>query len=170
LNRLRKGDIFTHCFNAFPQDDPLDANGKILPEVREARARGVIFDIAAGSAHPHFSFDVAEKCLQQDFLPDTISTDLNGDHIIGTDMPLMISKFLALGMSLDKAVELTTIKPSRVFDFGVPIGTLKPGSEADIGIFEVQDGRFEFSDGVGVKRVGRQKLVSKAAVCRGSCS
>jgi predicted amidohydrolase len=73
-------------------------------------------------------------------------------------------------MSLDKAVELTTIKPSRVFDFGVPIGTLKPGSEADIGIFEVQDGRFEFSDGVGVKRAGRQKLVSKLPFAEGSCS
>ena len=110
---------------------------------------------------------MAEKCLEQDFLPDTISTDLNGAHVIGTDMPLMISKFLAIGMNLDKAVELTTVKPAQVFDFGVPIGTLKPGSEADIGIFELQDGRFEFVDGIGVKRVGRQKLVNKAAVCRG---
>jgi len=77
LHKLRKGDVFRHCFNAFPQDSPLAANGKILPEVIDARARGVIFDIAAGSAHPHFSFDVAEKCLQQGFLPDTISTDFD---------------------------------------------------------------------------------------------
>jgi predicted amidohydrolase len=54
-----------------------------------------------------------------------------------------------------------------VFDFGVQIGTLRPGSEADIGIFELQDGRFEFMDGSGAKRVGRQKLTNKAAVCRG---
>jgi dihydroorotase len=167
LNKLRKGDIFTHCFNAFPQDSPLDKSGKILPEVLEARARGVIFDIAAGSAHPHFSFDVAEKCLQQDFLPDSISTDLDGPHVAGTDLPLIVSKFLALGMTLDKAVELTTVRPSQVFDFGVQIGTLKPGSEADIGIFELQEGKFEFLDGIGAKRAGRQKLVNKAAVCRG---
>jgi dihydroorotase len=167
LGKLRKGDIFTHCFNAFPQDSPLDKSGKILPEVLEARARGVIFDIAAGSAHPHFSFDVAEKCLQQDFLPDTISTDLDGPHVAGTDLPLIVSKFLALGMDLDKAVELTTVRPSHVFDFGVQIGTLKPGSEADIGIFELQEGKFEFVDGVGAKREGHQKLVNKAAVCRG---
>jgi dihydroorotase len=167
LNKLRKGDIFTHCFNAFPQDSPLDKNGKILPEVIDARARGVVFDIAAGSAHPHFSFDVAEKCLQQGFLPDTISTDLDGPHVAGTDLPLLVSKFLALGMSIDKAIELTTVKPSTVFDFGVPIGTLKQGSEADIGIFELQEGTFEFVDGIGAKRTGRQKLVNKAVVCRG---
>jgi dihydroorotase len=167
LNKLRKGDIFTHCFNAFPQDSPLDKNGKLLPEVLDARARGVVFDIAAGSAHPHFSFDVADKCLQQGFLPDTISTDLDGPHVAGTDLPILVSKFLALGMKIDKAIELTTINPSKVFDFGVPIGTLKPGSEADIGIFELREGKFEFVDGIGAKRTGTQKLINTAAVCRG---
>ncbi len=53
----------------------LDANGKILPEVREARERGDSFSILLKVVH--FSFEVAEKCLQQDFLPDTISTDLS---------------------------------------------------------------------------------------------
>jgi dihydroorotase len=167
LNKLRKGDIFTHCFNAFPQDSPLDSNGKILPEVMDARARGVIFDIAAGSAHPHFSFDVAEKCLQQDFLPDTISTDLDGPHVSGTDLPVIVTKLMALGMSVEKAVELTTVKPSQVFDFGLQIGTLKPGSEGDIGIFEIEEGKFDLVDGIGVRRTARRKLVNTAAVCRG---
>jgi dihydroorotase len=167
LNKLRKGDIFTHCFNAFPQDSPLDANGKLLPEVVEARARGVVFDIAAGSAHPHFSFDVAEKCLQQGFLPDTISTDLDGPHVGGTDLPIIITKLMALGMTVEKAVELTTVKPAAVFDFGIPIGTLKPGSEGDVGIFELQEGQFDLVDGIGAKRTARQKLVNVAAACRG---
>jgi dihydroorotase len=167
LNKLRKGDIFTHCFNAFPQDSPLDKNGKLLAEVLDARAREVVFDIAAGSAHPHFSFDVAEKCLQQGFLPDTISTDLDGPHVAGTDLPLLVSKFLALGMPLEKVIELTTINPSKVFDYGVRVGSLKPGSEADVGIFELQEGKFDFTDGIGAKRTGHQKLVSKAVVCRG---
>jgi len=47
------------------------------------------------------------------------------------------------------------------------LGTLRPGSEADIGIFELQEGKFEFVDSGGEKRTGRQKLVNKAAVCRG---
>src|SRR4029077_11951148 len=76
LDKMRKGDIFTHCFNEFPTTNPIDANGKVRPEVRDARQRGVIFDIGSGANHPHFTFDVAEKCLQQDFRPDTISSDL----------------------------------------------------------------------------------------------
>jgi dihydroorotase len=169
LQKMRKGDIFTHCFNAFPQDSPLDANGKILPVVREARERGVIFDVAAGRRHPHFSFDVTEKCLQQGFLPDTISTDLNKANALENvfDMPFMLSKFLALGMDIDKVIELATLKPASVFNYGIQIGTLRPGSEADIGIFELQEGKFEFFDGIGAKRVGHQKLENKAVVCRG---
>jgi predicted amidohydrolase len=70
-------------------------------------------------------------------------------------------------IDLDKAIEMVTTKPAQVFNFGVSIGTLKPGSEADSGIFELQDRRFEFKDGVKGKRMGRQKLTSKAVVCRG---
>jgi dihydroorotase len=169
LKLLRKGDIFTHCFNDFPQTRIIDANGRILPEVREARERGIIFDTAIGHGHPHFRFDVADKCIQQGFLPDTISTDLNNEHAIEYvfDLPTTVSKFLALGMDLDDALERVTVNPAKVFNYGVPLGTLKIGSEADVGIFELQDGKFEFVDGSGAKRVGRQRLVNKATVCRG---
>jgi dihydroorotase len=169
LDKLRKGDVFTHCFNAFPTTTPLDANGKILPEVRAARQRGVIFDIAPGFMHPHFTFDIAEKCMQQDFPPDTISTDLNrANAAVGIyDMPTMVSKFLALGMNLDKAIECATTNPGKVFNYGVQIGTLRPGSEADIGIFDLEEGSFEFKDAVGSVRKGKQKLVSHAVVSRG---
>lgn len=169
LDLMRKGDVFTHAFNGFPITRPIDANGKILPEVREARARGVIFDIGAGFEHAHFSLDVADKCLQQDFLPDTISTDLNDRHAVEDvhDLPSMASKFLALGMTLDQVIERVTIKPAQVFNFGTELGTLKPGCEADIGIFEVREGSFEFVDGVGSKRTSRQMLINHAAVRQG---
>ena len=168
LNMLRKGDIYTHCFNGYPQDSPLDANGKILPgEVKDARARwGVIFDIAEGVMHKHFNFDVAEKCLQQGFLPDTISSDLSLSHYKNGDLVTSMSHMMAIGMTLDQVIEGVTIGPTKVFDFGVELGTLKTGREADITICELQDGQFEFTAG-GTKRTGRQKLVNKAAVSRG---
>jgi dihydroorotase len=166
LNMLRKGDIFTHCFDGYPQDSPLDANGKILPEVWDARDRGVIFDIAEGVMHKHFNFDVAEKCLQQGFLPDTLSSDMSRAHYQAGDLTTVVSHLMAIGMDLDKAIERVTIKPAQVFDFGMPLGTLKVGSEADITICELQDGRFEFAAG-GTKRAGRQNLVNKAVVRRG---
>jgi dihydroorotase len=175
LKLMRKGDVFTHCFNGFP-NGILDANGKILPGVREARDRGILFDI--GADRIGISFDVMESALQQDFPPDTISSDLTrpaATHSTG-DLPNILSTMMALGMDLDQVIERTTTKPAGVFDFGVQIGTLRPGAEADISIFELRDEDFEFNDnfdfskitlGKAGKRTGHKKLLNKAAVCRG---
>jgi predicted amidohydrolase len=43
----------------------------------------------------------------------------------------------------------------------------RAGSEADVSIFELRDGKFEFEDSDGGKRTGRQMLVNKAVVRRG---
>jgi dihydroorotase len=166
LKMMRKGDVVTHIYNGHPHGI-LDSNGKILTEVLEARERGVIFDSAHGRSH--FSFGVAEKALQQNFLPDTISTDLSEGNINGPvfDLPTTISKFLAIGMDLDKAIDRVTARPAGVFDYGVPVGTLRQGSEADVSVFELKEGKFEFIDSDQQKRVGRQKLVNTATICRG---
>ncbi len=166
LKPLRKGDVFTHCYNNHTHGI-LDASGKIIPEAREARDRGVIFDPAQGQTH--FSFDVAEKCIQQGFLCDTISTDLTVVTVEGRvfDLPTMVSKFLALGVPLEKAVAMVTANPARVFDYGAQIGSLRPGSEGDVSIFEVRDGKFDFEDSDGVKRSGQKMLASKAVIRRG---
>jgi dihydroorotase len=169
LALMRKGDIFTHCFNDYPQTRPIDDEGRVLPEAWESRERGIVWDVAMSHDHPHFRFDVAEKFLQQGFPPDTISSDNNRAHATEDvfDLPLTVAKFLALGMDLDKAIECVTVNPSKVFDFGVDIGTLRPGSEADVSVFELQKGRFEFKDGSGATRVGDTTFVSKAVTCRG---
>jgi len=166
LKMLRKGDIYTHCFNSRPHGI-LDANGKILPEAKEARERGVLFDPAQGQTH--LNFDVAEKCFQQNLLPDTISTDLTIVTVERRvyDLPTTVSKFMAIGIGLDQAVAMVTSNAARMFNYGAQIGTLKPGSEADVAIFELRDGQFEFEDSDGGKRTGRQKLFSKSVVRRG---
>jgi dihydroorotase len=115
------------------------------------------------------NFDVAEKCFQQNFLPDTLSTDLT---VITAerrvyDLPTTVSKFMAIGISLDKAIGMVTANAARVFDYGAQIGALRPGSEADISIFDLRDGKFEFEDSDGGKRTGRQMLVNKAVVRHG---
>jgi dihydroorotase len=166
LKMMRKGDVVTHMYNGHPHGI-LDSNGKIVPEVLEARERGVIFDSAHGRSH--FSFDVAEKALQQNFLPDTISTDLSEGNINGPvfDLPTTISKYLAIGMDIDEALERVTAKPAGVFDYGVPVGTLQQGSEADVSVFQLHEGNFELVDSDQQKRMGRQKLVNTATICRG---
>lgn len=163
LGMMRRGDVYTHCFNNH-KNCMLDGSGKIIPAALEARRRGVIFDIAEGQEH--LSFDVAEKCLQQNFFPDTISTDLTSVDAEKRvfDLPTLVSKFLALGVDLDKAIAMVTINPSKIFDYGAEVGTLQPGKEADISIFELQDGTFEFEDGDGKTRSGQKRLVNKAVV------
>jgi predicted amidohydrolase len=70
-------------------------------------------------------------------------------------------------MDLDKALERVTAKPAGVFDYGVPVGTLRQGSEADVSVFQLLEGNFELVDSDQQKRMGRQKLVNTATICRG---
>jgi dihydroorotase len=166
LRQLRKGDILTHCYTGRP-NGPLDANGKIIPEMLDCRQRGVLFDIGDGG--PHLSLEVAEKCIQQDFLPDTFGTDLGGMSYNGPvyDLVTEVSKFLLLGLSLDQVIERVTLRPTRMFNFGVELGTLRPGTVADITILDVREGTFVFTDSTGKKRTGRQKLQSTATIRAG---
>ena len=163
LALMNKGDVVTHSFNSHP-NGLLDASGKLVPEIREARRRGVLIDVGHGAGS--FSFDVMEKCLAEHFLPDTISSDLYSANINGPvyDLPTTLSKFLMLGLDLGEVVERATVHAARVFNFGAEIGTLKPGAEADIAVFELQEGAFTFTDSDGKTRTGRQRLAPVATV------
>jgi dihydroorotase len=158
LSLLKPGDVVTHSFNGHP-NGILDARGKIIPAAREARERGVRFDIGHGMGS--FSFEVAEKCLEQGFLPDTISSDLHAFNIHGPvfDLSTTLSKFLLLGMSLTEVVRRATVNAASTFDFGTKIGTVEPGAEADLTGLDIKEGEFTFVDAEGKSRTGKQKLV-----------
>jgi dihydroorotase len=163
LTLMKKGDVVTHSFNAHPHG-LLASDGKLLPEVIEARQRGVLFDVGHGAGS--FSFEVMEKCLGQGFAPDTISSDLYTANIAGPvyDLPTTLAKFLLLGMSLGDVVERATVNASRLFNFGADIGTLKPGLEADVSVFELREGQFTFTDSEAKTRTGRQRLLPVTTV------
>lgn len=157
LALMKKGDVVTHSFNSHPHG-LLDKAGKLIPEVVEARERGVLFDVGHGAGS--FSFQVMEKCLVQGFRPDTISSDLYSANIAGPvyDLVTTLSKFLLLGLSLRETIERATVNAARVFDFGAEIGTLKPGAEADVAVLDLRNGDFTFTDSDGKTRQGRRKL------------
>ena len=73
LDLLKEGDILTHSFTGHA-NRPIGPDGKVRPEVVDARDRGVVIDIGHGSGS--FSFEMARAMLDQDQAPDTISTDL----------------------------------------------------------------------------------------------
>ena len=163
---LKKGDVITHSFRGSP-GGILDDNGRILPEVRAAVGRGVNLDIGHGAGS--FSFDTAEKALKQELLPGTISSDVHQYNYNGPvfDLATTLSKFLHLGLTLEQVIERATANPARVFGFANGLGTLREGAEADVAVFHLAEGDFEFVDALRAKRMGHRKLVPVATVKAG---
>jgi dihydroorotase len=166
LAMLKKGDVITHSFRGSP-GGILDERGRILKEVRKAVEDGVHLDIGHGAGS--FAFDTAEKAMRQELLPGTISSDVHQFNVNGPvfDLATTLSKFLHLGMTMEQVVERATTNPANTFGFPKGLGTLREGSEADIAVFSLNEGRFEFVDSLGEKRMGNRKLVPVATVKTG---
>ena len=160
---MKDRDIVTHIYNPRP-NSVLDESGKLLTEVVEARKRGVLFDV--GHGRTNFSYRIAEKCLGQGLIPDTISSDVSNGSVRGPvyDLVTTMAKMMTLGLNLREVIERTTINAARAMNFGVEIGTLKPGAEADVAIFELRSGEFGLVDSEGQTRIAREKLVPAATV------
>ena len=168
LPLLRKGDILTHAFRPFPNGPTIDpgVTGRILPELWEARERGVVIDLGHGMGS--FSFESAEACLAAGFLPDVISSDVHALCINGPayDLPTTMSKLLSLGMPLDRVIAAATVAPARAI--GRPdLGTLRPGSPADVTVLDDRTGAFEYMDVTGRTMTGRRRLVPLLTVIGG---
>jgi dihydroorotase len=166
LELLRPGDIVTHMYA--PTQGILDAQGRVIPEVRAARRRGVLFDFGNGRTE-HWNWAIAERALAQGFAPDTISSDLDlaGHTQQVFDLPTVLSKFLALGMPLPQVIARATTNPSKVFREFNGYGSLRPGSTADVSIFELANGDFEFVDNFKTRRIGHQKLIARTVIVGG---
>ena len=166
LAMLKKGDIVTHSFHGH-DGGILDSNGRVLPEVRAAVGRGVNLDIGHGQGS--FSFDTAEKALKQELLPGTISSDVHQFNVNGPvfDLATTLSKFLHLGLTLEQVIERAATNPAQVFGFRDGLGTLREGAEADVAVFQLAEGDFEFVDALRARRMGHRKLVPVATVKAG---
>jgi dihydroorotase len=167
LQVLRPGDIVTHMYAPTP-NTILDARGRVLPEVRAARRRGIRFDFSNG-LNEHWDWNVAEKALAQGFAPDTIATDLTvaGRKEQVLDLPNVMSKMLALGMPLKAVLACVTVNASRSFRELNSFGSLAVGSAADLTVLELEGGDHEFVDNYRNRRSGAQRLVTRAVVMGG---
>lgn len=153
---LRPGDVLTYCLNDFADGrDALVRDGEVRAEVWAARQRGVLFDVGHGMQS--FSFAVAEAALAQGFLPDTISTDQYVRHVGSVpqhDLARTMSKFLAIGMNEAAAFARVTSRPAQVLGLGGEIGTLVPGSCADLAALRWNPTALPHRDVNGVERPG----------------
>ena len=159
--KLRPGDISTHMYL---DDVPmLDAQGKVRPYLFEAKKRGVIFDVGHGGGS--FIFRQAAPAIRQHFVPDSISTDLHNDSMNAgmKDMLNVMSKVLNLGVSLEDVIRMSTSNPAHEIKHD-ELGNLSVGSDADVAVLRLENGRFGFVDTFGARLGGDQKLVCELTV------
>jgi dihydroorotase len=154
--KLRPGDIYTHCYSGLRHE--LDAAGRVNPGMIEGRKRGVIFDVGHGGGS--FAWRIAVPAMKQGFLPDSISTDLHiGSMNSGMkDMLNVMSKFLAMGMSLDDVIVRSTWNPAKEIHHE-ELGNLSEGAPADVAVLRLEKGHFGFTDMYGARMQGTSKLV-----------
>ncbi len=167
LDLLQPGDIVTHIYSP-PPHSLLDDKGHVLPEIQAARARGIRFDVGNGRT-AHITWPVVEAATRDGFWADTISSDITGPGRTFRvfDLPTVVSKFLMLGMPLDRAIGCVTNQAARNVSVFKGLGTLALGAPADVAVMELREGEFEFVDNVDAKRTGRCKLVTTAVVMNG---
>jgi len=166
---LRPGDIITHCYTP-KKPSIIDERGKLLPPVRKAKERGVIFDV--GHAGGHFDFALVERAMGEGILPDVISSDLHGRlsqpgfGVVG-DLPTTLTKFLPLGLSLEKIIASCTVNAARVVGWQDRIGSLEVGREADIAVLQIVNQPTQLRDSVGGEKTHGQRIAVKWTVRAG---
>ncbi len=164
MEHMRPGDVHTHMYGWHIAQ--LDENKKVHDYMWRARERGVLFDVGHGAGS--FWFRVVAPCMEQGFGPDTISTDVHkGSFFLPrATMPITMSKLINMGMPLVEAVERSTARPAQVIS-RPELGTLSVGAEADIAVFELEEGDFGFVDSGLASMRGARRLTAHMTVRAG---
>jgi dihydroorotase len=159
MKYFRPGDIFTHMYggNRGEQDKTTLGPSKAMIE---GRKKGILFDVGHGGGS--FRWRVAVPMMKAGFLPDTISTDLHARSANAgvKDILNVMSKFLALGMTLDQVVTANTWNAARAIKQD-HIGHLSVGAVADVAVLRMEKGQFGFTDSNSARLKGTQRLVGE---------
>jgi dihydroorotase len=145
LKYLRAGDIVTHMFTVHP-GGLLDGNGKLWPQVRDAKESGVLMDVGHGLHN--LNFDVARRVLDQGLHPDGVSTDGHRGNRAGPvyDLPTTMAKLMALGFSLNQVIAMATVNAARLLGRMNELGTLGTGLPAEISVLRIEDREWQAID------------------------
>ena len=165
LKYLRAGDIVTHMFTVHP-GGLLDGNGKLWPQVRDAKASGILMDVGHGLHN--LNFDVARRVLDQGLHPDGVSTDGHRGNRAGPvyDLPTTMAKLMALGFSLNQVIEMATVNAARLLGRMNELGTLRIGLPAEISVLRIEDREWQAIDSQKGTIPAHQALVPAYAIRR----
>jgi dihydroorotase len=166
LPLMRPGDAVTHSFTG-RKHGLVGPDGKILPAVFEARERGVLFDAAHG--RNHVTFPIVEAAVRDGFIPDSLATDIT--LVTGANpafgMPLMMTKLLSFGVSIEELIPRVTINPARALRRD-ELGKLQVGGIGDATVLRVVDGPYAFPDVDGRTRETNQRVEAVGVVRAGA--
>jgi dihydroorotase len=145
LKYLRPGDIVTHMFTVHP-GGLLDGNGKLWPQVRDAKESGILMDVGHGLHN--LNFDVARRVLDQGLRPDGVSTDGHRGNRAGPvyDLPTTMAKLMALGVSLNQVIEMATANAAKLLGRDGDLGTIRTGQPADISVLKLEEREWQAVD------------------------
>jgi dihydroorotase len=161
LEKLRPGDIFTHCYSGHREE--LLADGTLNPAMVAGRKRGIIFDLGHGGGS--FYWKVAVPATRAGFWPDSISTDLHTGSMNGgmKDFTETMSKLLNLGAPLPRVIAMSTWNAAREIHHE-ELGHLSAGAVADVTLLRVEEGRFGFLDSAGARFDGTRRIVAELTI------
>jgi len=165
IPELRPGDILAHPFTRHPGGF-VNREGEVHEVIQAALDRGLKVDVGHGS---HFSYRLARKALDAGIVPNTLGADMHGynTHVPappGTpaehdddeanpfagqakfSLTQAMSSMLALGLTLEQVVPMVTTNAAAMIGLLGEIGTLRPGSTADVSVLADERGRFILSD------------------------
>jgi len=164
VRKLRPGDIYTHVYSGLRGE--LDPSGHANQALTLGRRRGVLFDVGHGGGS--FAWRVAVPIVGEGILPDTISTDLHAGSMNNgmKDMLNVMSKFLALGLTLNEVIERSTWNAARAIK-QEQLGHLSVGAVADIAVLRVEKGEFGFLDVYSARLKGKERLACEMTLREG---
>ena len=166
MEKLRPGDILTHCYGGVSGREKVVENGKLQSWALEAQKRGIIFDVGHGGGS--FLFEQAIPAIKQGLKPNSISTDLHTGSMNGgmKDMLNVMSKLLNCGLTLHEVIAASTWNPAQIIKKN-ELGHLSVGGLADVALFSLDQGDFGFIDVSGTKISGDKKLTCQLTVLDG---
>ena len=166
LRQLRPGDLVTYIFRSSPHCI-ITGEGMVHPAILAARQRGILFDI--GHGYSSFDFDVARRSIEQGFVPDTISTDLQKRHLDDPTPHTLLNvmgKLEAAGMDPTAIMRAVTSRPASYLNNPRVPGQLQVGSPADLCALRWATDPSPMTDTSGTTMEGRLPT-ALLVVCRG---
>ena len=154
LDLVEPGDMITHCFTGRITTS-IARHENFFRRVQALAREGLLLDIGHGQGS--FNYATARRSVERGLLPTSISTDLHIGCIWGPawDLATVMSKMLAVGMSVEDVVARVTANPAQFLHL-TGWGRAAPGTPARFTVFEVSDAEERLPDSDGNVEVVRR--------------